>query len=84
MKLFGAPWCGPCGVTKAKIIELGFEFSTKDEPKEGPKVIEFINIDTNMEEAKANSVRGIPLLIDDQGGRFSGFEKIIEAVKSKA
>lgn len=83
MKLFGASWCNPCGVTKTKITELGFQIvDLGSEVVFTEKTIEFIDIDKNMEVARANGVRGIPVLIDgDQ--RFSGYEAIVGYVKSK-
>lgn len=83
MKLYGAAWCNPCGVTKAKLQELGFQIVEKgSEAVFTDKSVEFIDIDKNMEDARANHVRGIPVLIDGEK-RFSGFESIVAYAKSK-
>lgn len=83
MKLYGATWCNPCGITKTKLQELGFQIVEKGtEAVFTDKTIEFIDIDKHMEEARAEHVRGVPTLIDGET-RLSGFDKIIAHMKSK-
>lgn len=83
MKLYGATWCNPCGVTKAKLQELGFQIAEKGtEAVFTEKTVEFIDIDKHMEEARAAHVRGVPTLIDGET-RLTGFDKIISYAKTK-
>lgn len=68
-KLFGAVWCQPCQATKKTLTSRGIDF-------------EFIDIDENREEAVANNIRSVPTMIDDQGNRAAGLEKILELIKN--
>ena len=83
MKLYGATWCNPCGITKTKLQELGFQVVDKGtEDAFTDKTIEFIDIDKHMEDARAEHIRGVPTMIDGDV-RLSGLEKIIAHAKSK-
>ena len=87
VKDFWAEWCGPCKAM-APTINLLME---KYNSPESQVQIEKINVDQNMELAKAAEVRGIPTLVFEKDGvivdRISGNQplaKIEELIKKHA
>lgn len=58
LRIFGATWCGPCGVLKKQIEE-------SDIPAD---LIEHVDVDQNQEEAQKQGIRGVPTLVFENNG----------------
>lgn len=72
--LYGAPWCGNCNQTKDQLKVLGLTEGTD---------FAYINVDEHPEAVAEHGIRGLPTLIDTNGGRAVGLLKILELVKSE-
>jgi len=70
-KIFGAAWCGNCSTAKKALDTIGF-------------VYEYVDIDTDMDQAQANNIRSLPTMITEAGDRLIGSAKIIEFVNSQS
>lgn len=72
--LYGAPWCANCNQTKDQLKALGLQ--------EGSDFV-YINVDNQPEAVAEHGIRGLPTLIDTNGGRAVGLVKILEFVKNE-
>ena len=55
---YWAPWCGPCKVMAPTIEKLATQYADNENVQ-----IEKVNVDENMEEARASRVQSIPTLV---------------------
>lgn len=78
VKDFWATWCGPCKAMTPTIEKLMEKYNTEDSQVK----IEKIDVDQNMESAKAADVRGIPTLVFEKDGvivdRISGNQPLVK------
>lgn len=61
---YWAPWCGPCKVMGPTIEKLATQYADNENVQ-----IEKVNVDENMEEARASRVQSIPTLVFFKDGQ---------------
>lgn len=68
MKLFTASWCKPCSVVKEELAK--FQHS-----------VDILDVDYNVELARASGVRSVPSLLLGNGEVVTGVENILKAIR---
>ena len=68
MKLFTANWCTPCTVVKQELYKFNH-------------AVDIIDIDKNIEMARAANVRSVPTLLLGDGTAITGVAEILRVIK---
>lgn len=68
MKLFSASWCTPCAVVKQELDKF-------------THAVDIIDIDKNIEMARAANVRSVPTLLLGDGTAITGVAEILRVIK---
>lgn len=68
LKLFTASWCAPCKVVKQELEKFD-------------NAVDIIDIDSNIQMARAANVRSVPTLLTGDGNTYTGVQEILRVIK---